>query len=42
MINFSAISQWEQVTIRRADNDVCFILDQHAKLDLYSASLLKQ
>jgi hypothetical protein len=24
------------------DNDVCFVLDQHAYLDLYSASSLKQ
>ena len=24
------------------DDDVCFVLDQHAELDLYSASSLKQ
>ena len=24
------------------DNDVCFVLDQHAELDLYSATSLKQ
>jgi hypothetical protein len=27
--------------IRWDDNDVCFILDQHAKLDFYSANTLK-
>ena len=43
--NFSAIlSWWEQVTFRW-DGDVHFtpgILDQHNKLDFYSASWLKQ
>jgi hypothetical protein len=24
------------------DDDVCFVLDQHAELDIYSASSLKQ
>jgi hypothetical protein len=24
------------------DEDICFVLDQHAKLDFYSASYLKQ
>jgi len=28
--------------IRCDDNDVCFILDQHAKLEFYSASSVKQ
>ena len=33
MCNFSAISWWEQVTIWWNDDDVCFVLDQHADLD---------
>ena len=44
MNNFSAISWWEQVILDHwwDDNDVCFVLDQHAYLDFYSASSLKQ
>ena len=38
MSNFSAISWREQ----RNDDDVHFVLDLHAKLDIYSASSLKQ
>jgi hypothetical protein len=32
----------EQVNVQWNDDEVCFVLDQHAKLDFYSASLLKQ
>jgi hypothetical protein len=41
--NFSAISWWEQVNFQ-GDNDdeVHFVLDQHAEFDFYSASSLKQ
>ena len=39
---FSAISWWDQVNIQWDDDDVRFVLDQHAELDLYSASSLKQ
>jgi hypothetical protein len=41
--NCSAISWWEQVNFQW-DNDggVSFVLDQHAELDFYSASSLKQ
>ena len=38
---FSAILGREYFTVRWVD-DVCFILDQHAYLDFYSASSLKQ
>ena len=38
---FSAISCREQVNFEW-DDDVRFVLDQHAELDLYSASSLKQ
>ena len=41
MCNSSPISWWEQVTFWWDDN-VRFILDQHAELDFYSASSLKQ
>ena len=40
--NFSAISWWEQVTFQWYDYGVCIVLDQHAQLDCYSASSLKQ
>ena len=40
--NFSAISCREQVNFQRNDDEICFVLDQHAELDLYSASSLKQ
>jgi hypothetical protein len=38
---FSAISWWEQITLQWDDNEVCFVLNQPALLDLYSASSLK-
>ena len=40
----SAISWREQVNFQwdDDDDDVRFVLDQHAELDFYSASLLKQ
>lgn len=34
----SAISCQEQATLQRDDNDVNFILDKHAQLDVYSAT----
>ena len=40
--NFSAISWREQVNFRWDDDEVRFDLDQHAELDFYSASSLKQ
>jgi hypothetical protein len=39
--NVSAISWREQVNYQWNDDEVCFVLDQHAELDLYSASSLK-
>jgi hypothetical protein len=42
MNNFSAISWRDQVTFRRDDDVILFVLDQHTLLDLYSASSLKQ
>jgi hypothetical protein len=39
---FSAISWREQVNIKWDDDEVRFILDQHAELDFYNASSLKQ
>jgi hypothetical protein len=42
MSNFSAISSQEQVNFQWDDDEVCFVLDQHAELDFYSASSLKQ
>jgi hypothetical protein len=38
MNNFSAISWRDQVTFRRDDDVILFVLDQHTLLDLYSAS----
>ena len=38
----SAISWREQVTFQRDDDEVRFVLDQHAELDIYIASSLKQ
>ena len=38
----SAISWREQVNFQWDEDDVCFVLDQHPKLDIYSASSLKQ
>ena len=41
--NFSAISWPEQVNFQWDDDDVVrFVQDQHAELDFYSASSLKQ
>jgi len=40
--NFSAISEREQINFQWDDYDVRFVLDQHAELDLYSASSLEQ
>ena len=42
MNNFSVISMQEQVRFWWDDNDVCFVLDQHAELDFNSASSMKQ
>ena len=42
MRNFSAISWRKQVTIGWYDDDVHLVPDQHAELDFYSASSLKQ
>jgi hypothetical protein len=40
---FSAVSWLEQVDFQWDDDDeVHFVLDQHAKLDFYSASSVKQ
>ena len=39
---FSAISCREQVNFQWNDDEVGFALDQHAELDFYSASWLKQ
>ena len=39
---FLAISWQEQVYFQWDDDEVCFVLDQHTKLDFYSASSLKQ
>ena len=38
----SAISWREQVNFQWDDDEVRFVLDQHAELDFYSASSLKQ
>jgi hypothetical protein len=40
--NFSAISWREQVNFQWDDDEICFVLDQRAELDFYSASSLKQ
>jgi hypothetical protein len=39
---FSAISWQEQVNFQWDDDEVRFVLDQHAELDFFSASSLKQ
>jgi hypothetical protein len=39
---FSAIPWRKQVNFQWDDDEVCFLLDQHAELDFYSASSLKQ
>jgi hypothetical protein len=40
--NVSAISWREKVNFQWDDDEVRFVLDQHAELDFYSASSLKQ
>jgi hypothetical protein len=40
--NFSAISWRELVNFQWDDDEVCFVLNQHAELDFYCASSLKQ
>ena len=40
--NILAISWQEQINFQWDDDDVLFVLDQHAELDFYSASSLKQ
>ena len=40
--NLSVISLGEQVNFQWNDDEVRFVLDQHAELDVYSASSLKQ
>jgi hypothetical protein len=40
--NFSAISWRVQVNFQSDDDEVRFVLDQHAELDFNSASSLKQ
>jgi hypothetical protein len=43
VINFSAITWWEQVTFGQDNDDVCFVLDQQVKLDIRNnTSSLKQ
>ena len=42
MSNFSAIPWQEHVEFWWDDDDIRFVLDQHAKLDFYSVSSLKQ
>ena len=42
LCNFSAILWREQVSFQWDDDEVRFVLDQHAELDFYSASSLKQ
>jgi hypothetical protein len=39
---FSAISWQEQVNFQWGDDEVFFVLDQHALLDFYSARSLKK
>ena len=39
---FSAILSRERVNFQLDDDEVHFVLDQHAELDFYSASSLKQ
>jgi hypothetical protein len=42
MNNFSAMSCREQITFQWDDDDVHFLLDQHASLDYFNTSSLKQ
>ena len=37
-----AISSREEVNVQWDDDEVCFVLDQHAELDFYTVSSLKQ
>jgi hypothetical protein len=37
-----SISWWEQVNFQWNNDEIRFVLDQHVKLDIYSASSLKQ
>jgi len=39
---FSAILWQEQANFQRDNDEVCFVQDQHAELDFYSACSLKQ
>jgi len=41
-IQLSSILRREQVNFQWDDDEVRFVLDQHAELDFYSASTLKQ
>jgi hypothetical protein len=38
----TATSVFENCPVIHCDDEVCFVLDQHAELDFYSASSLKQ
>jgi len=40
--HFSAISWREQVNVQWDDDEIGFVLGQHAELDFYSARSLKQ
>jgi hypothetical protein len=40
--DFLAISWREQVSFQWSDDEVCFVLDQHAEMGFYSATSLKQ
>ena len=40
--NSSAKLWREQVNFQWDDDEVCFVLDQHAEMDCYSASSMKQ
>ena len=40
--NCSAISWGEQVNVEWDDDEVRFVLEKHAELDIYSASSMKQ
>ena len=42
-LSFNAAISWrEQVNLQSDDDEVCFVPDQHANLNFYSASSLKQ
>jgi hypothetical protein len=42
LFHFLAVSWREQVNFQWLDDEVCFVLNQHAELDFYSANSLKQ